>query len=335
MTKWIRHSIVLFMMGFFLTGFSQNDSLAKVFLAKKNIEELKKEQSNLDCKRYFFEALQHKAIGNFDKAIVALEKCQSQSFGINNEKALNFELGKNYFELKKYVEAEAFTKKALQKDTNNLFIQLLLRDIYNNQNNYKAALEVQENIAATHDNSELELVILYIKNNKINDAKQVLLDLEKKGELDENFLPFKESILSGSLTTPNDEVADKPLEKQSIEQLQAQYTTEKSFRILKPLLIKLNSKKKYVELEKQSVEGLEYFPAQPFVYLMNATALNYTKKYNEALAQLELGIEYIVDDTLLEADFYDQIALSYKGLKNNVEASKNYKKATALREKKL
>jgi len=318
-------------MGFSSIGFTQNDSLAQVFLAKKNVVDLKKEQNNLDFEKYFFEALQEKAIGNFDKAFIALEKCQDIK---SEDKALNFEFGKNYYELEKYNEAEAFTKKALKKDANNLFMQILLRDIYNRQNNFKAALEVQKKIAEKHDNSELDLVILYIKNNQIEEAKKMLIDLEKKGTLDENLLPFKESILSGSVSTPNDASSEKQIEEQTIAELQVTYKSEKSFRVLEQLLIKLNEKKKYLELEKQSAEGMEFFPAQPFVYLMSATALNYTKKYDKALLQLEIGLDYIVDDTQLEADFYDQMGLSYKGLKNNVEASKSYSKATTLRQKK-
>ena len=318
-------------MSFSFIGLAQTDSLAQVFLAKKNVEELKKEQNNLDFEKHFFEALQQKAIGNFDKAIMALEKCQNIK---KDDKALNFEFGKNYFELEKYTEAEAFTIKALKKDANNLFIQLLLRNIYNRQNNYKAALEIQKKIAEKHDNSELDLVILYIKNNQIEEAKKMLIALEKKGTLDENLLPFKESILSGSISTPNKASTDKSIEDQSIDELKITYKSEKSFRVLKQLLIKLNSKKKYLELERESGDGLELFPAQPFVYLMSATALNNTKKYDQALLKLQIGLDFIVDDANLEADFYDQMGLSYKGLKNNVEASKNYNKATALRQKK-
>ena len=137
------------------------------------------------------------------------------------------------------------------------------------------------------------------------------------------------------MSTPNNTSNEKPLKQQTIKELQITYKSEKSFRVLKQLLIKLNNRKKYLELEKESAEGIDFFPAQPFVYLMSATALNYTKKYDRALIKLEIGLDYIVDDSVLEADFYDQIGLSYKGLKNNVEASKNYNKATALRQKKI
>lgn len=330
MIKQVKHIITLCFLSVSFIGFAQQDSLADVLLAKKNSEEIQKEQKNLNFETFFFEALQEKAIGNFEKAIAALENCQNIR---ENDKAMFFEFGKNYFELEKYSEAEAYTKKALNQDLDNLFIQLLLRDIYNKQNNYKEALALQKKIAKKNKDSELELVTLYIKNNQIDNAKQILLDLEKKGTLSANLIPFKESLLDGKTATSDEATTIKPLEKQSIEELKIAYQSEKSFKILKSLLNKLNVNKRYLDLEKNSSEGLELFPAQPFVYLMNATALNYTKQYQKALIILESGLDYIVDDTLLEAKFYEQMSLSYKGLNKNVEASKFYNKSVDLNQK--
>jgi len=330
MTKRVKHILILCFIGVSFIGFAQQDSLANVLLAKKNSEEIQKEQKNLNFETFFFEALQEKAIGNFDKAITALENCQNIK---DSDKAMLFEFGKNYFELEKYPEAEIYTKKALDQDLDNLFIQLLLRDIYNKQNNYKEALALQKKIAIKNENSELELVTLYIKNNQIDNAKQILLDLEKKGALSTNLIPFKESLLEDKAATPEEVTTTKPLEKQSIEELKVGFQAEKSFKILKPLLHKLNINKRYLDLEKSSKEGLELFPAQPFVYLMNATALNYTKQYQKALVVLESGLDYIVDDTLLEANFYEQMSLSYRGLNKNVEASKYYNKSVDLNQK--
>jgi len=332
MIKRVQHIIVLCFLSVSFIGFSQKDSLADAFMAQKNIKEIQAEQKELNFEDFFFQALQYKAIGSFGKAISALENCQNIKA---DDKAMNFEFGKNYFELKKYFEAEAYTKKALDQDTDNLFIQLLLRDIYNAQNNYKDALEIQKRIADKYSDSELDLVGLYIKNNQIDNARQVLLDLEKKGNLSDNLLPFKESLLTGEVSTPISSSTDKPLEDQTVDELKTAYKTDKTFKIFKQILSKLNAKKKYLILEKDSKEGLELYPAQPFVYLMNATALNYTKQYQKALTILKNGLDYIVDDALLEADFYEQMSLSYKGLNNNVEASKYYKKAMALGQNKL
>ena len=328
----VNYIISLLLLSISLSGVAQNDSLAQVFKAQKNIEELQNEQKELNFQNFFFEALQQKAIGNFDKAISALENCQNIK---NNDKAVEFEFAKNYFELDKYYEAEMYIKKALVKEPDNLYMLVLLKDIYNNQNNFKDALEVQKKILIKDPTSQLDLVSLYIKNHQIENAKQLLIDLDKKGILSANLLPFYESLLKGSVLTPTSVTTSKPIEKQSAEELKKTYKTNNSFAVIKLLLQKLNAKKQYLALENYSKEAIELFPAQPLVYLMNGRALNQKKEYQNALQVLERGFDYIVEDVLLEANFYEQMGLSYKGLSQNVNASKYYNKAIALRQKKL
>ena len=118
MTTRVNHIILLLLLSISLSGFAQNDSLAQVFIAQKNMEELQNEQQELNFQNFFFEALQQKAIGNFDKAISALENCQNIK---NDDKAVEFEFAKNYFELDKYYEAETYIKKALVKEPENLY----------------------------------------------------------------------------------------------------------------------------------------------------------------------------------------------------------------------
>ena len=68
---------------------------------------------------------------------------------------------------------------------------------------------------------------------------------------------------------------------------------------------------------------------------MHGGALNQMKSYQLGLNSLLLGLDYLIDDPQMEADFYEQLSLSYKGLGQNSEASKMYNKAVALRQKKL
>jgi len=330
MTKRFGYIILVFL-SISLSGFAQKDSLANAFIAKKNNEELQKEQRELNFQKFFFEALQQKAIGNFDKAISALENCKNIK---KDSKAVYFELSKNYFELEKYVEAEAYVKKGLEKAPENLFMLELLKDTYNRQSNFKEALEIQKKISEQRPNAQLDLVILYIKNNQVANAKQLLIDLEKKGMLSANLLPFKKSLLDGNLSSPSSSPISKPIEHQSSEELKALYKTNKSFTVLKHLLRKLNTKKEYSALERYSDEAMELYPAQPLVYLMNARALNQKKEYKSAIQILQNGFDYIVDDILLEANFYEQMSLSYKGMSQNINASKYYNKAIVLRQKK-
>jgi len=324
--------IILVYLSISSTGYAQKDSLANAFIAKKNSEELGKEQKELNFQKFFFEALQQKAIGNFDKAISALENCQNIK---KDNKAVNFEFGKNYFELEKYIEAEAYIKKGIEIDSDNLFMLELLKDTYNRQSNFKDALEVQKKISNLKPTSQLDLIILYIKNNQVDNAKQVLIDLEKKGRLAANLLPFKKSLLEGNVVKPSSNLISKSIEQQTIEELEKSYKTSRSFITLKELLLKLNSEEHFLTLEKYSNEAVELFPAQPLVYLIRAKVLNQKKEYKNALQILQIGFNYIVDDPLLEADYYEQISLNYKGLNQRDNASKYYNKAMALRQKKL
>ena len=74
-----------------------------------------------------------------------------------------------------------------------------------------------------------------------------------------------------------------------------------------------------------SNKGLELFPAQAFVYLMNAKALNSQRKYNEAIDKLQNGIDFVIDDTSLEADFYNELAVGYDGLGKKKRGNKKTK----------
>lgn len=330
MTKRISY-IVLVCLSISISAIAQNDSLARHYIAKKNHEALQSEQKELYFQNSFFEALQQKAIGNYEKAISALEKCQDIN---KNNKALNFEFSKNYFELEKYQEAEAYIKKALESEPENEYMLELLKNIYNKQSNFIDALEVQKKISRQKPNEQLDLVILYIKNNQVDNAKQLLIELEEKGFLSNNLRSFKKSLLEGNVLSPKSNSAKIPIEQQSIEELKNSYKANKSFTVLKQLLLKLNRKKHYLDLEKLSNEAIELFPAQPLVYLMNASALNQKKEYQNALQILQNGFDYIVDDVILEANFYEQMSLSYKGMSQNTKASKYYNKAIELRQKK-
>lgn len=328
MIKRIANITLGIFLGISLTGFSQNDSLVQLYAAQKNAKALQEEQKQLNFQAFFFEALSQKAIGNYDKAIAALESCQNNT---NEEVTVNFELSKNYFLLEKYFEAISFVQKALKKEPNNVFLLEHLKKIYLKERNYKEALVIQQKIVILKPNSQRDLVLLYIRNNQIEGAKKVLLDLEKKGLLSENLIPFKESLFpKGKIETT---VIEKPIENQSLATLKTKYANEKKYTILSQILTKQFQKEHYVALEKQSEDALALFPAQPFVYLMHAKALNKLKKYNKALPILQSGIDYVIDDYSIEADFYEQLSLSYKGLHKNVAASKYYNMAIETRQK--
>lgn len=303
------------------------DSIA----AKKNIKELQEEQKDLNFQKFFFKALQQKAIGNYDKALEALEQCQNIR---KDDLAVIFEFSKNYFAQEKFFEATAFAEKALEKQAEDIYLLEHLKNIYVRQKDYKKALEIQLKIVSQKPQNQADLIILYIRNNRIEDARQLLIDLEKKGLLSESLEPFKDSLFPNANRAITSEEKPKQLENRSLDELKESYTNKKTFPLLKEILSQQLKVNQFLDLEKDSKAGLDLFPAQPFVYLMHGKALNKLKKYNEAIPHLKNGLDYVIDDTNIEAEFYEELSLSYKGLRKNIEASKYYNLALEKRQEK-
>ncbi|MFA7274239.1 MAG: tetratricopeptide repeat protein [Crocinitomicaceae bacterium] len=84
---------------------------------------------------------------------------------------------------------------------------------------------------------------------------------------------------------------------------------------------------KFQELAEDSKEGLKYFPNAPSFYLLNGVGNIQTKKYDEAIAILEIGQELVVNDKPLLGEFYGQLGEAYFGKKDLKKGNESYTKA--------
>lgn len=91
----------------------------------------------------------------------------------------------------------------------------------------------------------------------------------------------------------------------------------------------------YEKAEKISKAALEKYPSQPVLYLLSGTVLNRLKKFEEAEEILNGGLDYIIEDLKMVADFYGQLFLTYKGLHNEKKAAEFQQKAEQLKMTKL
>lgn len=73
-------------------------------------------------------------------------------------------------------------------------------------------------------------------------------------------------------------------------------------------------KKQYSSITLQAEKGLERFPLQPEFYLYAGLAYNQLKNYKKSKDYLEMGLDYIVDNPAMEANFYLQLSETYGGL---------------------
>ena len=103
------------------------------------------------------------------------------------------------------------------------------------------------------------------------------------------------------------------------------------FKTIKDVLLLQLDIEDYKAVVKDSQEALELYPAQPILYLVNGVASNKLGDYQKAIENLEMGLDFLVDNPTMEADFYSEMSLAYKGL-NNISKSETFaKKAQAIK----
>jgi tetratricopeptide (TPR) repeat protein len=86
-------------------------------------------------------------------------------------------------------------------------------------------------------------------------------------------------------------------------------------------------------LEAASEEQMQMFPTQPQLYFYNGLANNQLKNYKKAIASLETGIDFIIDDPNLEINFNLQLGEAYNGMGDFKKKDTYFTKANALIEK--
>ncbi|MFL0352935.1 tetratricopeptide repeat protein [Xanthomarina sp. GH4-25] len=103
-----------------------------------------------------------------------------------------------------------------------------------------------------------------------------------------------------------------------------------NYTVLKNVLLLEIDLEQYDEAASKSETALLKYPSQPLLYLVNGVALNKLNKPQKAIDVLETGIDYVIDDTKMEADFYKQLSLAHTSLNNTTKAKTFSDKAKQL-----
>ncbi|MDN3491632.1 tetratricopeptide repeat protein [Winogradskyella bathintestinalis] len=107
-----------------------------------------------------------------------------------------------------------------------------------------------------------------------------------------------------------------------------------NFKLIKDVLLLQIDIKDYKAVISDSTQALELYPAQPILYLTNGVARNNLGEHQEAIDNLEMGLDYLIDNPNMEADFYSELSIAYKAL-NNISKSEAFaKKAKVLKSQK-
>lgn len=277
------------------------------------------DKNNTNFQENFFKALSYKAILNHQKAIEHLEKCNELA---PKNKAVLFELSKNYSKLNRNTEALEFITSALNIDAENLWLLEHKVSVLKRLAFFDEAIIVQQKIAKNHPKKKQQLVFLHLQNGDATAAKEVLAELKEAKLLNNRLRRIEERLYKKRL-----QKVDKPKKEIANTNLRAAFEKEKSFTSLKLLLTEL-SVNNSTNLLKYTEQGLSLFPAQPYVYLLNGLALNNKKDYEKALQSLQNGIDFVIDNTQIEARFYLEMARAYQGL-NDIKKANSFKNKAA------
>lgn len=227
-----------------------------------------------------------------------------------------------YSENNRPEEAFEAAKKLLEMNPSSELVHLALYKFHLNENNTEDALNSMRILLESDQIDEVT------KYQALNDF---LLHVSENPSLEEDLI---ELVRIFSETENNTKVYGQLgtffLEKRKREQALKYFslaleTETDNFGLYKDVLQLQLEFGKYEEVNKLSEKALEIFPSQPLLYLYKGKALNKMQQFKEAEEMLLFGLDYLIDDPMLEADFYHELMETYNGL-NKPEKAAAYKK---------
>ncbi|KIQ21395.1 cytochrome C biosynthesis protein [Flavobacterium sp. MEB061] len=114
--------------------------------------------------------------------------------------------------------------------------------------------------------------------------------------------------------------------------LKANSDTDRETNLL--LLDAYTQAKQFEPLTKRAMMMIEVYPSQPQFYYFAGMGSNQLKQFKNAKTVLEMGLDYVVDDAKLEANFNFQLGEAYNGLGDARKKEEYFLKANELLKKK-
>ncbi|RKS55435.1 tetratricopeptide repeat protein [Gillisia mitskevichiae] len=256
-------------------------------------------------------------------------KTLQESIALNPENEMHY-LNLIYVYSDEGLEAEAFktAQEMQQLFPNSKVVHLALYKFYLNNNRTEEALSSMrlvlesEEIDVALKFKVLNDFLLFVNENPKyeEELKQVAALFSEKENNPEIFKKFGDYFLQKK---------EKELALTFFEMGISKNVD--NYELLRNTLLLQLDLSKFEEASKLSGSGLEIFPAQALLYLINGAALNNLKKYNEAQEILTFGLDYLIDDIDMERDFYEQLYVAHLGLGNSSKASELKEKANSIK----
>jgi tetratricopeptide (TPR) repeat protein len=295
-----------------------NEDLAGLYVKTKDFNEALKILDQLDAefgisvRRDIMRNQIYEATGRKKDQIKNLEARVEN----NPDKESNYlQLIFRYSENNEKDKAFETAKELLKINPNSQIVHLALYKFYLDDNNAEKAIESMK---------------IVVKSNEIKpEAKlKVLTDFvqfvgnypEYEAELVEATTLVGDSNNSKTLIELGQYYLAKNNKAKALEYFEAALKIDAdNFNVLRNVLLLYIDLQKFNLADKKCSEVLQKYPAQPLFYLLHGVALNQLNEPKKAAEVLETGLDYIIDDTKMELDFYNQLKSAYTSLNNTAK----------------
>lgn len=236
----------------------------------------------------------------------------------------------HYFRSNQNDKAEKFLKELVIADPSNGRAHLALADVYQRRIEMGKAFEA---LHMAFKSEELDY------DTKMN----VLINIQQQStQLPEEVFPILETFVemypdsAKTYSIQGDYLLQSGEEEEALKSYRKAVHLDNSlYPIWNQVLIMEYQREDFEELYEDSKSCLELFPTMTSVYLLNGISANRIGKYEAAQESLSVGVELIVNDQPMEAEFYGQLAEAEFGLKEYDGMITHYKKAIQLDQQSL
>ncbi len=264
----------------------------------------------------------YKLTGNEDKAIEEVK--QNLAENPQNEQ----EYLKLIFLYSEQGEQEKAYKTALElleKMPESKMVHLALYKFYMDEKQTEKAIESIKIVLTTAEiNDETLLKVINDFILFVNENPQYADELETIVSGYATRFPKVFELLGDYYLKKNDkQLALKYYEKGADKNIE-------NFNLVKNTLLLQLDFNEYEKAKDLSNRALDLFPAQPILYLVNGVANNTLDNYDNAIQNLEAGIDFVFDNPKMEKDFYEQLTIAYKAKGDEKKAEQTASKASKI-----
>jgi tetratricopeptide (TPR) repeat protein len=255
-------------------------------------------------------------------------------------------------------EAITVLKNAKKKFEGEPMIIANLVDYYLQRKRFQEGFELLKELVAVDPNNGMALLMLGDMQMQSGDSKNGLQNLKAAIKSDGPSIDQKMNIL---MALQGQEVMDPDMES-LVQYMCKKYPKEaKAHSISGDYYFKVNQfvqaiasykaavacdpnvypiwnqilllEYQYQQFDSLAIDAekcIGFFPTQALPYFVFGTALNQQRNFQQSLTTLQTGIDYVLKDADLKAEFYGQIGEAEFGLKHTKEAIAAYDKALGL-----